>query len=127
MTVRRRSLSPFAAWSCACVAIIGPASAQEKVPAATPMPQEAEVLALGVRELGAHAALGRKNGYPVRVRQVWIELLTEYAPDAEAARKALGFVRHGSVWRRDPAFLWRRGHAASMCRCTGGGRAAATT
>lgn len=100
----RRSSSPFSIpssrWLVACLCIIGPAVAQEKPPA--PLPQEAEVLALGARELSAYAQLCSKSGFPARARLVWLEVVAEYAPDDEAARQALGFRRHGSVWQRDP-------------------------
>jgi len=77
--------------------------AQEKPPA-RPEPEEVEVLALGARELGAYAALCQKSGFPKRARQVWREVLGEYQPDDEAARKALGFVRVGTAWQRDPKY-----------------------
>jgi hypothetical protein len=100
-------------WFCRCcasLAIIGVLAAQEKPAgdappaAAAPLPQERETLALGAKELGAFAALAAKSGFPARARQAWLEVIGEYAPDDEAARKALGWRRHGSVWQRDPAF-----------------------
>jgi hypothetical protein len=105
----RRSSSPFSSpsfsasssrWLVACLCIIGPVAAQEKPPA--PLPQEAEVLALGARELSGYAQQCSKGGFPARARQAWLEVVAEYAPDDEVARQALGFRRHGSVWQRDP-------------------------
>lgn len=91
------------AW--AWLGIIGLLPAQEKPPA-TPEPEEVEVLATGARELGAFAALALKNGFPVRARQAWLEVLAEYSTDDEDARKALGFYKHGSVWQRDEKFVY---------------------
>ncbi|MBL8732688.1 MAG: CAP domain-containing protein [Planctomycetes bacterium] len=99
--VTRRCWSSFAAAWCAWSLIIGATVAQEKV---VPEPEEAEVLALGQKELDAYAALGFKNGFPRQARQVWLEVIGEYAPDDEAARKAIGFYKNGSVWQRDPKF-----------------------
>jgi hypothetical protein len=65
---------------------------------------EAEMLALGAKELAAYAAMSFKNGFPMRARVAWQEVIGEYAPDDEASRKALGFVRMGTVWQRDPKF-----------------------
>lgn len=89
---------------CAWSAIIGPSTAQEKPPAAVAGPAEAPLLALGARELGAFASLCTKNGFPQRGKTVWLEVLSEYADDDAAARAALGYYRHGSVWQRDPKF-----------------------
>src|SRR5262245_34081231 len=96
-------LSPVAWLLAAWVAIIGSARAQEK-PVAAPEAQEAEVLAMGGKELAAYATLCFKNGFPKRAREVWLEVLGEYAPDDEPVRKALGFVRLGTTWQRDPKF-----------------------
>ena len=105
MAVRSVAASWFArAWS-AWLLIISGALAQEKPPAA-PEPEEAEVLATGAKELGTFAALATKNGFPGRGKQAWLEVLAEYAPDDEAARKALGWYRHGSVWQRDAKFVY---------------------
>ncbi|MFY9344209.1 MAG: CAP domain-containing protein [Planctomycetota bacterium] len=87
----------------ASVFIIGAAVAQEK-PAPAPEPEEAATLALGARELDTFASLALKNGFPVRAKQAWLEVLAEYAPDDEDTRKALGWYRHGSIWQRDPKF-----------------------
>jgi hypothetical protein len=87
-------------WS-AWIAIMAVGVAQEKPPA-RPEPEEVEVLALGARELGAYAAVCEKNGFPKRARQLWREVLGEYQTEDEAARKALGFVRVGTAWQRDP-------------------------
>jgi hypothetical protein len=86
----------------ACGSIIGPAAAQEKV--AAPEPEEAETLATGAKEIDAFAALAQKSGFPGRAKQAWFEVIGEYAADDEAARKALGFVKQGPIWKRDPAF-----------------------
>ncbi|MCU0865714.1 MAG: CAP domain-containing protein [Planctomycetes bacterium] len=88
------SVGPWA-WAL----IIGALPAQEKAP-----PAEATVLALGAREITAHAALCTKNGFPGRAKPLWLEVLAEYAPDDDTARKALGFYRHGTVWQRDAKF-----------------------
>ncbi len=94
-----------------CVSIIATPRAQEKPAAAppvtvpaTPEPEEAELLGLGAKELAAYATLSFKNGFPMRARQVWQEVLGEYATDDEASRKALGFYKNGSVWQRDAKF-----------------------
>lgn len=103
MATRRRSSSsslPGSRWLAACLAIIGPLLAQEKPP--EPLPQEADLLALGARELSGYAQLCSKSGFPARARQVWLEVVAEYAPDDAAARQALGFRRNGTVWQRDP-------------------------
>lgn len=71
---------------------------------APPDPAEAEVQALGARELNAYATLAVKNGFPKRAREIWLEVVGEYAPDDEVARKATGYYRHGTVWQRDPKF-----------------------
>src|SRR5262245_4099646 len=104
-----RSCSCVVAWTT-CLCIIAVARAQEKAapePAAATAavePMEAEMLALGAKELAAYAAMSFKNGFPMRARVAWQEVIGEYAPDDEASRKALGFVRMGTVWQRDPKF-----------------------
>ena len=103
MSLLPRYLSPAACLLAAWVAIIGPAAAQEK-PVAAPEPEEAEVLATGGKELAAYATLCFKNGFPKRAREIWLEVLGEYAPDDEPVRKALGFVKLGTTWQRDPKF-----------------------
>jgi hypothetical protein len=65
---------------------------------------EAELLALGAKELAAYAATCFKSGFPKRARGAWQEVIGEYASDDEASRKALGFVRSGTVWQRDTKF-----------------------
>jgi hypothetical protein len=93
---------PLARWWLAWAAIIGAAVAQEK-----PAPlarEEAAVLALGAQELGAFGAAALRSGFPQRAKLAWFEVLAEYAPDDADARKALGFVRHGVAWQRDPEF-----------------------
>lgn len=108
MVVRERVSRSFLVGWLASAAIIGGAVAQEKQPAAqaagAPLPEEAAVFADGAKELGTYAAACLKQGFPVRARDVWQEVLGEYAPDDDAARKALGFYRHGAVWQRDPKF-----------------------
>ena len=103
MPFLREHLFPVGWLLAAWVAIIGPLTAQEK-PVAAPEPEEAEVLAAGGKELAAYATLCFKNGFPKRAREVWLEVLGEYAPDDEPVRKALGFVRLGTTWQRDPKF-----------------------
>ncbi len=95
----RRSLAVVGA----SFAIIVAARAQEK-PAPPPLPQEAATLELGAKDLGAFASLAFKNGFPARAKVAWLEVIGEYAADDEAARKALGWYRHGAVWQRDPKF-----------------------
>ncbi len=95
-----RSLVWSAAAVVACTIIIGGACAQEKP--APPEAAEAEVLALGARELGAFGAQAQKAGFPARAALAFREVVAEYAPDDAAARKALGYYRHGTVWQRDP-------------------------
>lgn len=100
-------LALIAVWSATCTTIIGGAAAQEKEPppaVSAPLPEEADVLAQGAKEIATYAALCFKNGFPARARQAWLEVLGEYAPDDEDTRKALGFYRHGAVWQRDPKF-----------------------
>lgn len=111
MSIRSAHVSPAVALLAAWVAIIAGGSAQEKPPvpaapagAVAPLPEETEVLALGAKELDGYAALCFKNGFPKRAREVWLEVIGEYAADDEAARKALGFYRHGEVWQRDGKF-----------------------
>jgi tetratricopeptide (TPR) repeat protein len=103
----RRSARSFRAALASCL-IIAAIAAQEKPPGADagPAPEEREALAEGAKELGAYAALAQRNGFPRRAREVWLEVIGEYATDDEDARKALGFVRNGTVWQRDPKFVY---------------------
>jgi hypothetical protein len=64
------------------------------------------VLQLGARELGAFATAAMKAGFPGRARVLWLELLAEYDRDFAEARAALGFVRVGTAWQRDPNVLY---------------------
>ncbi|MEO6596825.1 MAG: CAP domain-containing protein [Planctomycetota bacterium] len=71
---------------------------------AAPEAEEADWLERAGKELAAYATLSFKNGFPMRARQTWLEVIGEYLPDDEASRKALGFYRNGSVWQIDPKF-----------------------
>lgn len=99
-----RARSLVGLWSAFCL-LAGLALAQEP-PAPKPEPEEAAVLALGAKELDGYAALAAKNGFPVRAKQAWLEVLAEYDADDEATRKALGYYKHGAVWQRDPKFVF---------------------
>ncbi len=106
MTLRLRLVSrSFAACWFAFALIIGGVAAQEK-PVPLPESEEVAVLTLGQKEIDTFAALALKNGFPARAKQAWLEVLAEYAPDDEAARKALGFAQRNQVWYRDPAFVF---------------------
>jgi len=98
-----RSLVRSAAAVVACTIIIGAGSAQVK--AASPDAAEAEVLALGAKELSTFGAQAQKAGFPARAALAFLEVIAEYAPDDAAARKALGYYRHGTIWQRDPAVV----------------------
>ncbi|HEX5052165.1 MAG TPA: CAP domain-containing protein [Planctomycetota bacterium] len=94
--------------AAACLSIIAPGRAQEKAPdpaaPVAPEPEEAEWLERAGKELAAYATLCFKNGFPVRARQSWLEVIGEYLPDDEASRKALGFYKNGTVWQHDAKF-----------------------
>jgi hypothetical protein len=65
---------------------------------------EAAFLADAARKLNGFATAAAKSGFPKRAREVWLELVSEYAPDDEIARKSLGFLRVGTSWAPDPNF-----------------------
>ena len=105
MTVGSCALAPrCVAFLFASAVIIAGLPAQEKP--LVVLPEEAEVMALGARELSAFATSALKNGFPVRARVVWLEVLAEYDRDDAVARKELGYVRTGTAWQRDPAFVF---------------------
>ncbi|MCA8974098.1 MAG: CAP domain-containing protein [Planctomycetes bacterium] len=100
--LRHRALRALRALLASCL-IFAAAPAQGK-PVVAPEPEEAAVLALGAKELDAYATLCFKNGFPKRAREVWFEVIGEYDGDDAAARKELGYIRHGTVWQLDAAF-----------------------
>jgi hypothetical protein len=75
---------------------------------AKPAPPDAEaaVAVAAAKELCTYAALCTKNGFPSRARELWFEVLGEYDTDAAEARQALGFYRHGTIWQRQPDFVY---------------------
>lgn len=72
----------------------------------TPSQSDAErkLAAEAARKLNAFATYALKVGYPRRAREVYREVLDEYDPDNEVARRALGYVRVGTSWAEDPDF-----------------------
>lgn len=107
----RRSSAPVAALAlvAALWSMSGPRSGTLPAqappdPAAIPVAEEAPFLEQGAKDLNAYATLCHKNGFPRRARDIWLEIVAEYHSDDEVARKALGFVRQGTVWQKDPNF-----------------------
>jgi hypothetical protein len=97
--------SALAVWLFAWGLIIGALPGQEKPPAA-PEPEEANVLALGAKELDAFAEQALKAGFSGRAKVAWLEVIAEYAPDDASSRKALGYQKQGTAWYRDPKFAF---------------------
>ncbi|GAB4163633.1 MAG: hypothetical protein Fur0037_29190 [Planctomycetota bacterium] len=79
----------------------GALAAQQNAP--VPAEEERPFLAEAAKQLDAYATLCVKNGHPRKARLVWLEVVAEYAPDDEIARRQLGFVRQGTVWQKGPA------------------------
>ncbi|MBL8751696.1 MAG: hypothetical protein JNK15_00230 [Planctomycetes bacterium] len=104
MTDPRSLARALVAFLFAFAAIIAAAPGQEKP--VVPEPEEAATLQLGARELGAFAAAATKAGFPARARMVWLEVLAEYDRDFADARAALGYVKVGTAWQRDPNVLY---------------------
>ncbi len=55
-----------------------------------------------ITKLNAYATLCDHNGYPKKAKEVWLEIVAEYDPNDDVARRALGYVRVGSSWAPDP-------------------------
>lgn len=47
-----------------------------------------------------------KAGFPKVAKRIWLELLSEYDPDHEAARDALGYERVGDSWSKRSGFSY---------------------
>ena len=63
--------------------------------------------------LGAQAKLLHKyaddahdDGFPQVAKRVWLMILSEYDPDHEGAREAVGYIRAGKKWVMDPDFRY---------------------
>ncbi|MBL8896909.1 MAG: hypothetical protein JNM84_04750 [Planctomycetes bacterium] len=57
-------------------------------------------------KLHDYAEQAFKKGFPMNARRVWLMLLSEYDPDHEGARKALGYTKVGKAWGLDPKFSY---------------------
>ncbi|MBK8100986.1 MAG: hypothetical protein IPK26_28215 [Planctomycetes bacterium] len=99
-----KSIPAFASLLFACLSPAVACAQQPPPPAQTPVAEEQDFLATGAKELNAYATLAFKNGYPRRAREVWLEVIAEYAPDDPVAREQLGYVRQGSVWQKKSGF-----------------------
>lgn len=87
--------NPFSFVLVAFLALAGALPAQKDEP--TFMRAAAE-------RLDAYALRCFRAKYPLRAREIWQEVIRDYDPDDEAARKALGFLRVGSSWAPDSRF-----------------------
>ncbi|MDA1263540.1 MAG: CAP domain-containing protein [Planctomycetota bacterium] len=58
------------------------------------------------KELHGYAEDALKAGFPRIAKRVWLMLLSEYDPDFEKARKALGYERVGESWALNPTFVY---------------------
>jgi hypothetical protein len=69
-------------------------------------PEELKFRAKQADALHKYAASAFKVGFPQVAKRVWLMLLSEYEPDHEDAREALGYQRVGTSWALDPAFVY---------------------
>lgn len=90
-------------FACLLAAVLGAQGAPAPA-SATPVAEEKDLLESAAKDLDAYATLAFKNGYPRRAREVWLEVIAEYAPDDAVAREQLGFVRQGTVWQKKSGF-----------------------
>ncbi|MCC6669416.1 MAG: hypothetical protein IT458_00025 [Planctomycetes bacterium] len=81
-----------------CFALVATFSLLTTALAQTPAPEEAKFVTEACQKLNAYATFAAKAGYPRRAREVWQEVIGEYDPNDEVARKELGYQRSGTVW-----------------------------
>jgi len=60
------------------------------------------------KALHGYAEGAYKKGFPKVAKRVWLMLLSEYDPDHEEAREALGYERVGSSWAMRSDFVYPR-------------------
>ncbi len=46
------------------------------------------------------------DGFPLISKRVWLMVLSEYDPDHKEAREAVGYIKNGKKWVKDPKFTY---------------------
>jgi hypothetical protein len=67
---------------------------------------DAKFLGEQAKLLHKYAEDAYDDGFPLIAKRVWLMVLSEYDPDHAEARKALGYVKAGKTWSKDPKFVY---------------------